>query len=79
MTTPSDPHGIQSSPDHGHGVQAHADHHHASDAPSLFSDAEWAQFRKSDIVAGGAIVGLMAGIFSIGLLLYSAIAVIVAA
>jgi hypothetical protein len=79
MTTPADPHAIQPSPAHGHAIQAHGDHHHGSSAPPLFSDVEWGQFRKSDVVAGGAIVGLMTAIFSIGLVLYSVIAVIVAA
>lgn len=38
-----------------------------------FSDAEWQQFRTSDFAAGRAVVLLMAGIFSIGLLLYATI------
>jgi hypothetical protein len=38
-----------------------------------FSEAEWNQFRASDYAAGRAVVLLMAGIFSIGLLLYATI------
>jgi hypothetical protein len=71
MTTMSEAHGTQ---DHGQalGHEAHPGHTPA------FSDAEMAEFQKSDIGAGGAVVVLMAAIFGIGLLLYTSIAIIVA-
>jgi hypothetical protein len=42
-----------------------------------FTDQEWKEFQDDDIHAGGAIVCLMASIFSLGLLLYTTIAIIV--
>jgi len=54
---------------HGHG------HHAAAALP--FTEADWAEFRKSDKGAGGAVVVLMGAIFTIGLLLYSTIAYLV--
>jgi hypothetical protein len=86
MTTPADPHGIQPPPDPaaGHGAHvtagAHDHHHHAAPAGEAwyFTDEEWNQFRKSDAGAAAAIAGLMASIFTIGLLLYTAIAIVVA-
>lgn len=42
-----------------------------------FTDQEWKEFQHDDIKAGGAIVCLMASIFSLGLLLYTTIAIIV--
>ena len=44
-----------------------------------FTDQEWKEFKDDDIKAGGAIVCLMACIFTLGLLIYTTIAVIVAA
>jgi hypothetical protein len=54
--------------------------HAAAHAPGtpLFSDAEWQDFRRSDMAMGRTIVVLMAAIFSIGLVLYAAIAIIAA-
>jgi hypothetical protein len=43
-----------------------------------FSEAEWKEFHESDKGAGGAIIVLMGTIFSIGLVLYATIAIIVA-
>jgi hypothetical protein len=43
-----------------------------------FSDADWKEFHQSDKGAGGAIIVLMASIFSIGLVLYTIIAIVVA-
>jgi hypothetical protein len=50
---------------------------HGQAATLPFTDAEWQQFQKDDIHGGGAIVVLMASIFSIGLLLYATVALIV--
>jgi hypothetical protein len=36
-----------------------------------FTEAEWKDMQKDDIHAGGAVVSLMAGIFTIGLIIYS--------
>jgi hypothetical protein len=44
--------------------------HGTSQAPLPYSPEEWKSFRASDKVAGAYIVGLMGGIFSIGLVLY---------
>ena len=53
--------------------------HHAADPhASPFSQAEWQEFHKSDVGAGGAVIVLMAAIFSIGLVLYGIIAFVVA-
>ena len=66
-------------------VPAHLDPHvpsHASHDPhkavAEWTPAEWEEFHKSDVGAGGAIVVLMGAIFSIGLVMYSVIAVVVA-
>jgi hypothetical protein len=58
---------------HAHDVTTHP-----SKAPSPFSDADWQEFHKSDINAGAAVIVLMTAIFSIGLVLYSVIAIVVA-
>jgi len=59
----------------GHdGHDSHGGHGHA--AP--FSEAEMAEFVKSDVGAGAAVVVLMSAIFGIGLVLYTVIAFIVA-
>ncbi len=42
-----------------------------------FTDQEWQEFHDDDIHAGGAVVCLMASIFSLGLLLYTTVAIIV--
>jgi len=55
---------------HGHDTHAMT-----GDRP-YFPEAEWRQFNIEDIAAGKAIILLMAGIFSIGLVLYSIIALI---
>jgi hypothetical protein len=53
-------------------------HEHAATAPALpFSEVEWKEFHDNDIHAGAAIILLMTGIFSIGLVLYTTIAIIV--
>lgn len=48
-------------------AEAHALH---APAPLPFSGTEWQDFRKTDKAAGAYIVGLMAGIFVVGVLLY---------
>ena len=69
MTDPhSHDHGIQPA---GHGVQ-----HGTTGSAPLFPTEEWLQFQRSDLGAGKVVVGLMASIFVVGLLLYSAIAYI---
>jgi hypothetical protein len=72
----SDPN-IQQQTDH-HQQPAHGhDHgHHKSESP--FTPAQWKEFHKSDIGAGGAVIVLMTAIFSIGLVLYAVIAIVVA-
>jgi hypothetical protein len=77
----SDPqHGITPTHEHGgHGIQKDAPHGHHGAAVSLpFGEADLAEFHKNDIQAGGAIIVLMTAIFSIGLILYSVIAIVVA-
>jgi hypothetical protein len=49
---------------------AAAGHAPAPPAGPLFPADEWQQFCTIDKVAAGYIVGLMAGIFSVGLVLY---------
>jgi hypothetical protein len=53
----------------------HTDHHAPTAVP--FTDAELKEFQDSDKHAGGVIIALMTSIFTIGLLLYSTIAIIV--
>ncbi len=61
MTQSSSPHeAIQSAPA-GAAGQAY------------FSPAEWADLQSSDLHAAKVVVGLMAGIFTIGLLLYAGV------
>jgi hypothetical protein len=55
---------------HGHG--AHPSSGHGAALP--FSEAEIREFRQSDVAGGGAVVVLMAAIFSVGLVLYGVIA-----
>ena len=62
---------------HGHSPQ-HAAHGHASAGQTLFPPAEWEAFRVEDRGSAAAIAGLMACIFTIGLVLYSVVAWIVA-
>jgi hypothetical protein len=50
-------------------------HHDAAHGPAApFSDAEMEEFHKEDRHAGGAVIVLMAAIFSIGLILYVTVA-----
>jgi hypothetical protein len=69
----SDPHAPTST-----DIHAGTPHGHGS-APALpFSEADWHEFHQSDKGAGGAVIVLMGGIFSIGLVLYTIVAIIVA-
>ncbi len=52
---------------------------HEQPTTQHFSDAEWQSFRQSDMAAGRNIVILMAGIFSIGVVLYAIVDLICAA
>jgi len=53
---------------------SHSDH----DAAAPFTDAEIERFQQEDRYAGGAVVVLMASIFSIGVVLYSIVLLSVA-
>jgi hypothetical protein len=60
--------------DHGH----HGSHASAPTGQTFFPAVEWEAFRAEDRASAAAIAGLMAGIFSIGLILYSVVAWVVA-
>jgi hypothetical protein len=53
-------------------------HAPVSSPSPAFTEAEWHDFRTSDKGAGAAVIVLMTSIFSIGLVLYAIIAIIVA-
>lgn len=57
---------------HTHG------HHSPTGERPYFPAAEWEEFQQADIQAGKAIVVLMSSIFTIGLVLYSIVATVVA-
>ena len=57
-------------------VPSHAKHD-PHRAVAEWTPAEWDEFHKSDVGAGGAIVVLMTAIFSIGLVMYTVIAIVV--
>jgi hypothetical protein len=61
MTEPVPPH-----PAPEHAIAAG----HPPAAAALFPEDEWRLFRLSDKIGATYIVGLMAGIFSVGLVLY---------
>jgi hypothetical protein len=77
MTEPHHPeHGIQPGPA-VHGIQAgHGGGR--GPVPSYFTAEEWEQLQRSDLGAGKVVVALLASIFTVGLLLYTTIAIIVA-
>ena len=89
MSSSSEGHGIQATPKPAtsHEMQTAPDapghdaiHDDAvADAGPHFTEQELKGFQDDDIHAGGAVICLMAGIFSIGLMLYTTIAVIVGA
>jgi hypothetical protein len=64
MANPGDP-----PPTHEHGAPTTSGHAAATAAPP-FPEDEWRSFRAVDTTAAAYIVGLMAGIFSVGLVLY---------
>jgi hypothetical protein len=55
---------------HGEHVTGHPTHAPAASRPLPFSDVEWESFQAADRGAGRAVISLLAGIFSIGLVLY---------
>ena len=61
-------------PHHAHAAPTESTHAAAANA---FSDAEWAQLQAEDFAAGRAIVLLMVGIFSTGVVIYSIVAAFV--
>ncbi len=87
MSSPSESHGMQATPSAASeqhvqtlpDAPSHGDAHEHAAAPEgpYFTDKEWKEFQDDDIHAGGAVVCLMAGIFTIGLMLYTTIALIV--
>ena len=52
----------------------HADAAHDSALALSFTQADWDELNKDDIVSAKVVVGLMFGIFAIGLVLYSIVA-----
>jgi hypothetical protein len=75
----SDPHGITPTPSPGeHGIQSAAHGHHGGGVAIPFGEAELNEFHKDDIHAGGAVIVLMTAIFTIGLILYTVVTVVVA-
>jgi hypothetical protein len=68
-------HIVAGEPKHAdHHVSEHAGHHHAPVEASAFNAAEIAGFQADDYAAGKAVVLLMLGIFSTGVVLYSIVA-----
>jgi hypothetical protein len=66
-----------------HGSPGHADLHGSAphEVPTgvlPYSESEWQTFREEDKMAGTRIVGLMVGIFLVGLVLYIGVAISVA-
>jgi hypothetical protein len=56
--------------------QQSAPRHEPPQSENLFSDAEWNELRSQDKLAGTAIVAIMITIFSLGLIGYTAIAIV---
>jgi hypothetical protein len=69
---------VTTQPEGGHGGHGEHGGHGGHAHGSPFTAEELAELQKSDVGAGAAVIVLMAGIFSIGLVLYSVIAFIVA-
>jgi hypothetical protein len=72
----------ETNPGH-HGIQPGHDVHGVHHGPTfagprpVFTDEEWEGFQKADRTGGGVVVGLMTAIFTIGLILYTTIALVV--
>jgi hypothetical protein len=70
-------HGIQHGPadsiqqGHGHSPGGHS-------TGALITEEEYRQYQRSDLGAGKVVVSLMAAIFTVGLVLYATILIIVA-
>jgi hypothetical protein len=56
-------------------ITAQPGHHGHAAAVAIFPEAEWQEFRKEDYYAARAIISLMAGIFTLGLIGYLAVAI----
>ena len=54
---------------------AHDVHDSPADLENVFTDQEWQDFHREDTRAGGAVVMLMLGIFGVGVILYSIVAI----
>ena len=52
----------------------HDEHAHAHTPVAEFSDAEWGRLKTEDASGARAVVGLMVGIFTVGLILYLIVA-----
>jgi hypothetical protein len=90
MTSPTENEGVQTTPNaasshdvqtapHSHAHEADPAHDHPTGPEALhFTEQEWEAYKKDDVHAGGAVIFLMASIFTIGLMLYTTIAIIVA-
>jgi hypothetical protein len=46
-----------------------------ADLDNLFTDQQWQDFHKEDTRAGAAVVKLMLGIFCVGVVLYTIVAI----
>ena len=53
---------------------SHDVHDSLADVETLFTDQQWQELHKEDTRAGAAVVGLMLGIFGVGVVLYSIVA-----
>ena len=53
---------------------AHDVHGSPVDVENEFTDQQWEDFHREDFRAGGAVVMLMLGIFGMGVVLYSIVA-----
>jgi hypothetical protein len=56
----------------------HGGHPAAPASQTLFPPAEWEELRQSDITGAKYIIGLMVGIFVVGLFLYTGVLISVA-
>jgi hypothetical protein len=65
-------HGHADGIQHGHG---HSPGGHSTGA--LITEEEYRQYQRSDLGAGKVVVSLMAAIFTVGLVLYATILIIV--